>query len=206
MKNRILILFVILALLSLCLVACYNGPGVNDLQALNDLLQADYSAVTVVSNTKIDGVELNGNFALTFDGDETNIAYSFDKISSFEIDDNGNIADTDADFIETVSGIAVVRDGKVVDGDDSVDLPLSELTVKGFSFKQAFFSNATLQNAKFEADVVNPQQFTGNLALNCTDMHIIVIRNTVAKVITSLTLSYTSENGAQININYVFTK
>ena len=205
MKKRIIALFALLTVVALCFAAC-NTPSLEDLQNINDLLKVDYSKVTVVVSTKTATAELNGNFTLTFDGDVTKVEYRFERINSFDVDDNGNIADAEGDFIETVEGEVAVRDGKIVDGDTSVDLPLDELTVGGFSFKQAFFSNSTLQKAKFEADVINPQQFTGNSGLDCTDMHVVVIRNTAAKVLTSIELTYTSENGAQVKLDYLFTK
>ena len=205
MKKKITVLFALLTVALLCLVACGN-PGVKDLQKINDLLKIDYSKVTVVVSTKTETVELNGNYTLTFDGSDTNIEYKFERVATFDVDSNGNIADANGDFIETVEGTAVVRDGFVVDGDKIVDLPIEEINVSGFSFKQAFFSNANINGAKFEADVTNPQQFTGDPALVCTNMHVIVIRNTNANTLTSIELTYTSENGAAVKISYLFTK
>ena len=204
MKKKIFLLFVVLTVATLCLAACV-GPSVNDLQKINEQLKVDYSKITVVTNTKTETVELSGTFTLTFDGDETKIDYDYERLNTFDVDGNGNVANADGDFLVREKGTAVVRDNVIVNG-ENVAFDLAEIDITGFSFKQAFFSKASFKGAKFEADVVAPQKFTGNLALNCTDMHVVVIRNVNAGTLTSIELTYTSENGAAVKINYLFTK
>lgn len=205
MKKKVLLLFVLLTVALLCLTAC-NNPSVNDLQKINDLLKIDYSKVTVLVNTKTATTELNGNFVLTFDGEDTTIKYEFDRVNTFDADSNGNIAYPDGDFIVREKGEVVVRDGAIIDGDTNVQLNLNELRITGFSFKQAYFNNANLKNAKFEADVVNPQKFTGDEGLICDDMHVIVFRDINANILTKIELTYTAENGAEVKLSYLFTK
>ena len=205
MKKRIILLFALLTVVALLFAACSN-PSVNDFQKINDLLKVSYSKVTVVVNTKTDDFELNGNFTLTDNGNSTIIDYKYDRINSFEVGSDGNIADADSEFIVTEEGTVEVRNGKIIDDGEIVDFPFDELNISGFSFKQAFFKNAKLNGAKLEADVVNAQQFTGNAALNCKDMHVVVVRNTKADTLTSIELTYTSENGAAVKISYLFTK
>ena len=205
MKKKIILLFALLTVALLLFTAC-NTPNVNDLQKINDLLKVNYSKVTVVVNTKTANAELNGNFTLTTNGSATTVAYKYDRINSFEVGADGSISDVDGDFIETVEGEVVVRNGKIVDGDEVEDFPLDELNISGFSFKQAFFSKASLKGATFEADVTNPQKFTGNEAFSGSDMHVVVIRNTKTDTLTSIELTYTSANGAEVKISYLFTK
>lgn len=204
MKRKIIVLFALLAVVALCLAAC--GPSASDIEKMNDLFKVKYSKVTVVVSTKTAKTELTGSFALTFSNNETTIDYKFERVNTFEMDSNGNIADPDGDFIVTEEGTVVVRDGEIVDGDTSVNLPIEQLTVSGFNFQQSFFSNAKLIGAKFEADVTNPRQFTGNSTLNCSGMHVVVIRNVNTNTLTSMELTYTASNGAAVKINYVFTK
>ena len=206
MKKKITILIALLAVALLLFAACTDAPSVGDLQKINDMLKQNYSKVRVVVNTTTAIAELNGTFTMTFNGDDTRIEYEFDRINTFDVDAGGNIADSQDGFIVHESGEVVVRDGKVVKGDASVDLPLDELTIAGFSFKQAFFSNVSNKNARFEADVINPQNFTGNTSLECDDMHVTVIRNVNTNTLTSIELTYTVENGSAVKINYLFTK
>ena len=206
MKKKIMLLFALLLVALLAFTACSNGPSVADLQSINDMLKANYSSIKVVINTSTSTADLNGVFTLTFDGNDTKINYQFDRLNTFDIDGSGNVSDAQGGYIVSEEGEVVVRDGKIIDGDTSVDLPLDQLTIGGFSFKQAFFSNVNTKDAQFEADVVNPQNFTGNSSLVCSNMHVVVVRNTSAKVITSILLTYTSESGASVKINYLFTK
>ena len=205
MKKKILVLFALLTVALLLFAAC-NAPSVDELQNINDLFKLDYSKITVLVNTKTSVAELNGTFTLTFSSDGTTVKYSYDKINTFDVDQAGNVATPDGGFIVHKEGEVLVRDGAIVEGEATEELDLAQLGIAGFSFKQAFFSNATLKNAKFEADVVSPQNFTGHAALNCSDMHVVLIRNTTANVLTSMELTYTSENGAAVKLSYVFTK
>ena len=206
MKKKITLLIALLVVAILAFAACSNGPSVADLQNINDMLKLDYSVVKVIINTTTSNATLNGAFTLTFNGDDTTISYQFDRRNTFVVDGSGNASEAQGGYIVREEGEVVVRDGKVIKGDTSVDLPIDQLTIGGFSFKQAFFSNATNDKAKFEADVVNPQNFTGNSSLVCSDMHVVVVRNVSAKALTSIELTYVSENGAQVKINYLFTK
>lgn len=206
MKKKIFALFALLTVALLLFAACDLGLGTADFQKFNDMLKIDYSKVQVLINTKTDTAEFDGTFTLTFDGDEITIEYEFDKINFFEISQDGSITAPDGDFITTEKGTVVVRDGVIVEGDIGVELP-DELGIYagGFSFKQAFFSNVNSKNAKFEADVVNPQGFTGNDTLDCTDMHVVVFQNLNAGTISGIDLTYEA-NGADVTINYLFTK
>lgn len=207
MKNKILVLFALLTVVMLCFAACDTLPSVNDLQSINDMLKQDYSQVMVLTSTKTAQAELTGKFTMHFEQDQTTIEYEYDRVNTFDIEGDGDgIATPDGDYIVREKGVAVVRDGEVVDEDDSLNLEEFGLKISGFSFKQAFFDKANFQSAKFEADVVNAQDFTGNKSLNCTDMHVAVFFNTNTKVITRMDITYTSANGAAVAINYVFTK
>ena len=205
MKKKILVVFALLTVALLVLSAC--DIGANDLQKYNDMLKISYSEVQVLINTKSTTAQLDGTFTLTFDGDETTVKYDFDKYNTFEIGSDGSIVAPDGGFVVSQSGTIVVRNGEIVEGDDSVELP-EELGIYagGFSFKQAFFANSSVNNAKFEADVTNPQGFTGNDSLVCSDMHVALIQNVSARAISNIVLTYVAANGAEVTINYLFTK
>lgn len=204
MKKKIFVVFALLLVSLLVFASC--DLGTVNFQKFNDLLKIEYSEVKVVINTKTATEELNGTFTLKFAADETTIEYNFEKISTFEIGQDGSITAPDGDFITKKQGTIVLRDGEIVEGDVDVELP-DELDVYagGFSFKQAFFANAVTQNAKFEADVVNPQGFTGSNTLVCSDMHVVVFQNLNAGTLSNIELTYTA-NGADVTINYFFTK
>lgn len=206
MKKKIFVVFALLLVALMIFAACDMGPSVSDLQKINDMLKIDYSEVQVLINTETATAKFDGTFTLTFNGDEITIEYEFEKINTFEIGSDGSITVPDGDFITSEEGKIVVRNGEIVEGDTSVELP-DELGVYagGFSFKPAFFSNAVIKNAIFEADVTNPQGFTGSDSLVCTDMHVSLIQNLNTKSISNLELTYKA-NGAEVTITYLFTK
>ena len=205
MKKKIVLLFALLTALLLLFAACAT-PNSSDYQKFNDMLKKSYSEVTVQISTTTETAELNGKFVLTFIAGYTKISYEFDRINTFDVDASGNVSDADDDFIVQENGSVVVRDGAIVDGDTTVELNLAQLDVTGFSFKSGFFKNVNLAGALFEADVTNPQRFTGSDEMkDCTDMHVKLIYNVSANLLTSIDLTYTSENGAAVKINYLFS-
>ena len=206
MKKKIFVVFALLTVALMVFASCDLGPSVADMQKYNDMLKQDYSQVQVLINTKTATAEYDGTFTITFDGDEITIDYSFEQMNTFEIGPDGSIVAPDGGFITSKEGTIVVRNGEIVEGDVDVELP-DELGVYagGFSFKPAFFSNAVIKNAKFEADVTNPQGFTGSDSLVCTDMHVTLIQNINTKSLSNLELTYKA-NGAEVTITYLFTK
>ena len=198
MKKKILLLVIALVLVTAlaCLAACDHYAS--SLQNIQSLLKADYSEIVLNVETKTNGITLNGNYTLTFDGDKTTVVYEFDRLN--ELDVNEENADS---YLTRVKGSAVVENGKVVQGDTSVDLP-QEVNFSGMSFKQAFFTNATTTNAKFEADVSNPKGFTGNNSLACTNMHVKVLHK--ANALTQMIITYVAQNGSNVTLTYLFTK
>lgn len=194
MKKKILILVIALVIALTCLAACDDYTS--SLQQIQSLLKVDYTEVVLSVVTTTNGVTLNGSYTLSFDGDVTTVVYDYYRLN--ELDKNGNNADS---YLTRVQGVVTVQDGKIVDGDESVDLP-QEVNFGGISFKQAFFTNVNTTAAKFDADVSNPQGFTGNNSLVCSDMHVMVMYSQTA--LSTIVLNYVSERGSDVKITYSF--
>ena len=176
-----------LALVLLCFAACDKYAGA--LQDINTLLKKDYSSVTLNVTTTTKGVTLEGIYVLTFDGDKTNVEFSYQKLNELTMDGGES-------FVSTVTGKAVVQNGKIVSGDETLDLP-KEYDFNGLSFKQAFFANYTVTGSKFDADVTNAKGFV-NGDLVCSDMHVTVLYSKTA--ISKIALTYLSEKGSEVSI------
>lgn len=196
MKKKLLLIIIalVLALMLVGLVACDSYAGT--LQKINTLLDADYAEVKIITETKTSsGYTLNGVYNLSIDGEVTTIEYSYDRYNELSFDDN---RDT---YLETVTGTAVVQDGVVVEGNSSEALP--QVDFNGISFKQAFFSNYTVTDNKFDADVVSVGGFLGNNNFTCNDLHVTVTFTKTA--VNKLVITYESAKGFSVSITYLFT-
>ena len=189
MKKKLLLVALLLVVALVCLSACgYQST----LDEITKLLNVNYSKITLNIETTQFGVTLKGIYNFTFDGDTTTIQYSVEKL---------NDPSADASFKSTETGTVVVRDGKI-EGESS-NLP-DAVYYGGINFKQAYFKNIQSKGVRFEADVVNPQGFTGNRELKCSKMHVKVLHKEDA--LTQLVITYVAENGSNVNITYLFTK
>ncbi|MCH5151611.1 MAG: hypothetical protein J1F65_03010 [Clostridiales bacterium] len=197
MKKRILLISMAIALVLVlaCLAACGDNNG--QLSKINKLLDVSYSRVKITVTTKVSDVELKGEYVLTFDGDVTNVEFSYEELGElgFEGSNDG--------FKHTVSGTAVVKDGVVISDNQEADLNTARLNFTGLSFKQAYFKNVKSISNKFEADVSSPKGFLGNSQFDGTDMHVKVVYSTAALV--QIVMTYVSEGGAEVGITYVFS-
>lgn len=194
-KKKILLLVIALFVALTCLTACNSYAST--LQDLQSLLKVRYSEVVLSTTTTTSDITLKGIYTMTFESDKTTVDYSFDRLNGLSLD--GNNADR---YKDTIQGCAVVQNGSVIEGDTSVELP-QELDFSGISFKQAFFKNYTISNTKFDADVAYPAGFTGG-NVECSDMHVTVLYSHTA--LKKIEITYTSNNGADVKITYLFTK
>ena len=195
MKKRILLVSIALVLVLVCLAACGENNGT--LNTLNKLLDVNYSKVIIKVNTKMSDVELNGEYVLTFDGDTTNVIFSYEELNELGFEGNNS------GFKRTVSGTAVVRDGVVISDNQEADLNTAQLKFTGLSFKQAYFRKMTATSNDFEADVVSPNGFLGNSQFKATNMHVKVVYYSAA--IVQIAITYLSEGGAEVSLTYNFS-
>lgn len=196
MKKKILLLIIALVLALTILAACSSYSATLD--KINELLKVDYSEITIEVATTAKGYTLNGVYKFTFEGGQTTIDYSFDRLN--ELDVNNPNPD---EFITRVTGRAVVQDGVIVEGGESLNLPATA-DFNGIKFKETFFDNYSIDKNEFNADVVNVKAFIGNNSVVCNDMHVRVLYNKDS--LRKITLTYTSGNGANAEITYRFTK
>lgn len=183
----------VLALALLSLVACSSAPM---MKQINAQLHADYSQVDISVFTEQDGVELTGDYTVTFDGDSATVTYAFDVLNKLDMD-GGN----PDGYIRRVEGEAKVVNG-VIEG-ENIDLNVGALDFTGFSFKEGFFSNVKVNGPRLDATVTNPKGFVGNNAFSCSDMRVMAVSTSAQ--LKMLRLSYVSQNNASVQITYSFT-
>ena len=195
MKKKILFLTILLVFALIVLSACTSLSATLD--EITKLIKADYSEVMLNIETVSPEVTLTGVYNFKFVGDTTTVTYTVEKLNELSMS-GGNEG-----FKHTETGTAVVSKDKLVEGDTELDLPQGTY-FGGMNFKPAFFKNYQITSVKFEADVVNPQGFTGNKTLQCSKMHVKVLHKD--NVLTQLIITYVAQNGSDVSIIYLFTK
>ena len=196
MKKKLFFVIATILLCALCLAACDSYAS--SVQDIAELLKVNYSSVTLNITTTTSGVTLKGTYKLTFEEGKTTVDYDFYRFNELSVDN-----DNAEGYQTRVMGSAVVQDGYIVEGDQSVQLP-NEINFNGISFKQAFFSNCTTTSTKFEGTVVNPKGFTGNQSLVCSDMRVKVLYSKEA--LSQIAITYVSEKGSDVSVIYLITK
>lgn len=197
--KRVLCLALTVLMLVLSLSAC-TGSGNNNTQpnysALNDMMKAAYSGIVVNVSSTLNGETLKDKYILTQIGDLSVVQYSCQRRSLFSED---GIPDS---YYTTYEGDLEIRNGQIIslNGDMAV-IDFTPLTVAAFTFNKSFFDDVKMQNKGFSAKVTDPRGFFGSSDVDVTDM---TITAEYAQRFTSLTLSYTSTEGATVAISYTF--
>ncbi len=180
-----------------CFTACDSGNGGKKYDALNEMLGADYSALSLTVTDEIDGITLTSQYAMTFSDDEISVQYSVERLAAI-----GDLSGAQTQSAkQKLSGTAVIRGGEVAEttGDD-VGLS-SDIAETSFTFKEEFFENAKLTDTSLKADVKKPSEFLGT-AVTCTDMK---VEASFAEVFSEITVTYSTANGGKVEFLYKFT-
>lgn len=181
-----------------CAAVCCLSACTNEYDALNAMLNADYSKIVItVTDTFDENTRLQSEYIMCFSENETTVNYTVEKFAI--IGDSFDNLITDVKTVLT--GEAVIRDGVIVsvNGDD-VNLP-ALVTKRGLNFKKRYFENVQLTGLYLEADVKNASGFLG-IGLTCSNMK---VQATFLKVFDNICITYTSESGNQVEYKYVFT-
>lgn len=197
MKKKLFAAALVVTLL--CAIVCIAACGGNtSLKKFNDALKnPDYTHVTVNVTSSREGVELNGTYNVTFDGENATVEYAFDKLNELSVD--GNNPD---DYITRVTGSVTVTDGKITDGDGS-EIELGQFSYTGFYFKENFFDDIKSGTSTFRAKVMNPQGFVGNAEFVGTNMRVEAVLS--GEAMSKLELTYFSAGGFDTTVTYLFT-
>ena len=209
--KKIIVLFIIVSMLSMCLTACSgaNSPdptpgGSNSLgtQAVCELLDAlanqEYYDIKIDITVTTDFAQLRSSYALT----RNDVSYSIDRLNLFPSD--GNITDLPSNYKTTVSGYAVIENGQVIllDGNSDIELPSYKELKGNFNFDKDNFTNIVVDDNSFEADVISPSQFYG-ANVDMTDLKVKV--EYTESYLENISIFYSTAN-ATVQTVYVFDK
>lgn len=194
MKKFIAVIAVIAA--ACCLGACKGKKEeqtFDQYQALNEMLGASYSQISLtVTDTFDENTSLKSEYTIKFSDSETTVQYSVERFAGLSLDD------TSSDVKTTLTGTAVIKNGKVTGGEE-VGIT-ADMAKTGLTFKEEYFENITINGVSLKADVKNASAFLGS-DIVCSDMKVeakyLILFNTIE-------ISYT-KNGNKIEYKYVFT-
>ena len=188
----------IIMLAAVCAAACCLSACTNEYDALNAMLDADYSQIVITVTDAFDeNTRLQSEYVINFSESETTVNYTVEKFVA--IGDSLDALLTDTKTVLT--GEAVIQGGVIVSvNGDETDLP-ALVTKRGLNFKKRYFQNAQLTGVYLEADVKNASGFLGS-DLSYTNMK---VRATFFNVFENIRITYTSESGNEVEYNYVFT-
>ena len=211
MKKRFIAFALLLALL-MSLVACLpedkgdpdeDTPGEDDTNVdavydvINGLSAQSYTKVKLDISTVTGEIELKASYSLT----QSSVTYSVEKLNMLPTD--GDMTNASPDYKKTVTGTAVVENGKVTQLDgEAVTLPTYDELKGAFNFNKSNFSNVTVESGKLSASVVSPSTFLGT-QVSVTDMKITIEYNSSS--LESVTLTYKTASSS-VNTVYTFEK
>ena len=204
--KKIIIVTLMLAMLLACATSCGtpsgSGGNANSSETdevyglLNDLVQKEYEKIRIDVVSTTDFAQLCSNYVIT----KNHIVYSIEQLNLLSFD--GADSSADSNYKNTVSGYALVKDGKIteLDGDKDVKLPsYNELKGK-FNFNQWNFKNTVVKSDSFEAEVISPSKFYGtNVDVSNFKINVKFSETELLSIV----ISYRTEN-ATVKTTYAF--
>jgi hypothetical protein len=164
------------------------------------MISKDFDSFTLKVTTKLDDDTLNGQYTVETVTAGKKITYSYQKINEI-IEENGEYVFPE-EYKSTLNGELLINGNVILsqNGED-LNLPFDKISSIGLEFEADFFENVTQTDKSFSATVVNPSGYVGR-TLSCTQMTTTLrfIEDTLIK----LEISYLSEHGASVYIEYSF--
>ena len=188
-----------LALSAAALCAC-GGPASTDdpYEALNKMLQADYSEVALtVTTTFSEDLSLTSSYIITDADGDKKVSYSVERFPA--IDPEGSAQGADGEFAPyTLTGEAVYRGGELISATGEAALPAA---VRGLCFRKEYFTNVQLTGVMLRADVTDAAGFLGT-EIVCTDMK---VEATFLEYLFDIGIGYLDADGNRVEYVYRFT-
>ena len=195
MKKKF-ILFATIGVAACCFGACKSTEESSQYDALNALLDKSYSQIVInVTDTFDAYTVLSSEYRMSYSDDSVLVQYSVEEFAEPSLDDTASSHKT------TLKGEATIKNGAVTFTGDEVPLS-ADIATPAFTFKEDYFTNATLTDTSLVADVSTPSGFMGT-TLNCTNMKVQAVFSETA--FSSIQISYASAGGGRVKYAYSFT-
>ncbi len=196
--KRILIALILFISVLISFTACNTGgntPSETVFDKLNKLAKEEYGSVEISVTTVTGDVSLSSKYIVT----NERIEYIVEKMNSIDIGGASALPD---EHRSTLSGVAEIKDGKVVKiHGDEVTLPSHDEIAGAFCFDEDNFKDVSLTDGKLSAKIVSLQDFISSEATDIDDAAVVVYYNDNA--IMRVDLMY-STSLSMVNIQYLF--
>ncbi len=202
--KKIIFVIAILLCATFCLTSCDLVPTDTDVSydAINQMIKADYSKLTIEITTKPTG-ESDGIVSEIICTNVSKTCALVDYIIQQYaiIDVDGDTITMPDSQITTKRGSVVLTDGKVTSSTgDEVDFDFANIDKINLVFNADNFANTNFNGADFSADVTNVKGFLGKDVQGVTNAKVSV--NVTDCVVT---ISGTA-NGSDVTVVYTITK
>lgn len=193
MKRKILIIVSMVLALTFTLCACAEEDNYS---RINKMLEENYSTVELTVSTTKNGKTLTSTVKTTQNDDKITVDYVVRQFALF----GETIPES---YVEEKSGKIVVSNGKIVEqAGANVAIDLESVTAS-FNFAVNYFISAKWTENSFSAVVSNAKGFFGDTEFDGIGTK---VSATFGEFLQTLSVTYTSANGASVELNYVFTK
>lgn len=195
------ICFVLLGCLAFAALAgCSLGEKNDVYSTLNQLAAKTPQSLALEPSVTADGETLKGEYEVVAEEDGYRVTYSYEKLSLFTEEDG--TYPLPEEYKQTVEGEMLVSDGKIVEQNgEAADLSIEQITASGVRFSAPCFTDVEQAEGSFQANVSDPSAFLQE-EFSCTGMTVEV---TYGETISAMKISYTSQGGAQVVLEYTFS-
>lgn len=200
MQRKVVIFLSLLLIVVLAFSGCKKNKKENIYQKLNRLTEEASSSFTLYVSTTQSGETLTSKFTVRNNGASSTVDYEHEVFSSFE--EEGGVPVIPEGYTVKKTGTVTLENGNLLTlNGDPIDVDFSSISTLGIRFDAGCLSNVVERDVAMYADVTNVPAFLGT-ALSCRDMSVIAEYST--EQLSTISISYVSENGAQVTYRYSF--
>lgn len=194
------LLIVVLILATVGCASCVDSTA-DKLREINMALLYSYSNVELKVVTHTDDADLHAKYVMTTTSNVTDISYEVERINEFDV--NGEIP---SEYISTVVGTAVFDGNAItsIDGEELDQNILLNVVNKNMAFRLSYFGEIKAGNGGIETRVVDPKGFLQNSDFDGEQMTVSV--KLVQSYLSSIIINYVTSDGAQVSLDYTFTR
>ncbi len=195
--KKILLMIMAVLICVMCFTACEEESSASkEYENLNKMLKSYYSKITLTVTDKFDEeTSLVSKYEMSYSDKTVTVDYTVERFNQISLDKPNESVKS------TIIGEAVIENGSSVTLNSGDVVITSDIADIDFDFKEEYFENAELTSLYLKADVKDANSFM-KTSLSCKDMKVYA---EFFDAFYQIKVTYTIENGTQVEYNYEFT-